>query len=305
MKVKVLLSAAAGLLLMASCQDGGNGSSSMPSNATQGDSLLYYLGQTMGAQYSAMAANDTTLATDAAKKAYLAGIKAGLNIPKQDDEAYNRGVAMGMQMAASFLEFNKEFNLTLDPKVFLSSVTATVLSDSMPDQREAQTKVSELFENIQKAKAEKDKAAAMETLNQAIAGKDLTKFADDLYGKITVKTDSAAIKDGDLVNINITVKNLAGEPVNFRFPPKGRVGAPNFPVVANDALLKMKSGETGEFTTTAVSLMGPRAHQMGVEPTEVLTFTLSASIQPESNNDKPTPNPAPEAARQVAPKAKK
>lgn len=286
MKKIFLSTAAASLCLLTACQQSGGNGASMPSNASAADSLIFYLGEVYAAQYKNEAKADTTLDTPEAKRAYLEGVKAGINLPKDNDDAYNKGLQVGMQMATSVAQFNKEYNVTLNKTVYLSSLTGFVMSDSAVNQRDAQKEFGRLMQQFQEEKENRDREAAIETLSQAVAGKGYDKITDDLYYKITAKNDSAEIKNGDMVNPQIEVKKLDGESVYFTLPARGRVGAPNFKPVINDALMKLRSGETGEFMTTAHALFGARAQQMGMEPSEVLVYTLCASIAPEKDKAK-------------------
>lgn len=285
MKKKLFLAAGIMAALLSACQQNEGGMPTMPVGATAGDSLLFYLGELSGTQFKNMALTDTTLSTDQAKNAYLAGVQAGINLPKAEDAAYNQGLQTGMMMGANIVQFNKLYGLTLNNSVFLSSIKATVLTDSAVNSTEAQREFQRLMMKFQQEKEEQDKALANETLAQAVSGKDLTKINDDLYGKVTEKNDSAEIKDGDMVKLDIQVTTLEGQPVAFNAPLRGRVGAPNLRPVFTDALKKQRSGETGEYFTTAYSLFGARAEQMGYDTKQVLCFNLKASLEPTPKPD--------------------
>ena len=124
MKIKSYLSIAGAALMLAACQGasekGGKSLADIP-NATAADSLIYYFGQMRGAEYQREAERDTTLDTDQAKKAYVQGVQAGLNAAKANDEAYNRGLFLGMQMAMNMQQFKDEYDVQLNKKVFVES----------------------------------------------------------------------------------------------------------------------------------------------------------------------------------------
>lgn len=118
MKIKSFLAIAACGLLFAACQtNDGQSVATDHSNAEKADSMLYYFAQMNGAQYDRDAQRDTTLASDEAKKAYIMGVQTGLNAAKEDNDAYNRGLNLGMQMAMTFQQFKKDYGVELNKKV--------------------------------------------------------------------------------------------------------------------------------------------------------------------------------------------
>ena len=281
------MAVAAGMVLFTACEQNGGGN--MPSNATASDSLMYYLGQFDAARFKMEADNDTSLNSPQARQSFLAGVQAGLNQLRQDDEAYNRGFTAGLQTASNVTVFNERYDVNLNKNLYLSALRSELMSDSTEDARSIQLKFQMVMTNIMNEKEEKDKKAASETLAQAIAGKDYKKVTDDLYGKIENHTDSAKIKDGELVKLDLTVNKLDGQSVYSPVPPQTRVGAQNLPKVITDALMIMKSGETGSFMTTGIALFGQRAEQNGIQPSEVLSLTLKASTVEEANKPADAP----------------
>lgn len=284
-KKLILPFAAAAMLLLTACNETTGGGASMPTGATTADSLMFYLGQMNGAQYAMMAARDTTLDTPGSKQAYLAGYKAALNLPKDEDEAFNRGLADGMQMGGSLIQFVKEYGVQVDKRVLLSALTATINSDSTLNQTELQANFNKVFEELRIQKEEKDKAAALESLSQEVSGKDFTKITDDLYGKVIEKNDSAKLEDGNMVNLQITATTSNGKEITAPFPRQARVGAPNVSEAINDAVKFLRTGEEGEFMTTAHTLFGARARQLNLEPTDVVTLKVKASVKPEKKEE--------------------
>lgn len=278
----------AGLAMIAlgatSCQQSG-GKASMPSDATPGDSLMFYLGQLEGERFKNEAMRDTTLQTLEGKKAYLEGVRTALGLPRQDDEAYNLGLNAGFQQARNFNNFDKEYEISLNRSIYLSSLTATVMSDSSINSHEAQTEFSRVLTQFRDQKDEAEHQKAKETLSQEAAANNLPKITDDLYGKVTQTTDSVALKDGDMVNIDAQLTRMDGTPVNAPLPHQGRIGARNMLDTLRDALEHMKSGETAEFMTTGYGLFGARAGQFGLEANEPLKLTIKASVMPEKDKD--------------------
>lgn len=274
--------AAAGLML-ASCQGGpsqGQLSGDLKS-ATPADSLIYYFGQMRGAEYRRQAERDTTLADAQAKKAYLQGVQAGMNAVKNGDEAYNQGLFLGMQMALNIQQFKDDYDIELNRRIFMSSLTEAVNADSLASAQDIQREFYKIMGKFNEEKEAREKAAAAESLSQEAQKLNLAKISEDVYGAVTVKTDSVALKEGDNVEMEYQLTNAAGKDIEAPLPNKGKIGARNVAAPINAMLMTLKSGETGKFITSARALFGPRVSQLGLEPSEVVTVTLKASIATE------------------------
>ena len=71
-----------------------------------------------------------------------------------------------------------------------------------------------------------------------------------LYGEVTAKNDSAKIKTGDNVVMEIKLSNAGGKEIEAPLPSRGKVGARNIMAPLNDALTALKTGETGQIRDT-------------------------------------------------------
>ena len=280
MKLFKILPVAAMALLAVSCQNGsGNG---LSESSSQTDSLMYYLGQMNAADYLREANRDTTLKEASEKQAYLSGVRAGLAALKEGNENYNKGVMMGMQMAAQMMSFSEQMKVDINKSSYTSSLTNALMADTMPNTTFAQNEFRRVMTNIEQAKEARDKAESQESLKQVAEKAGLPKISDDLYGKVTNATDSAALTDGEEVNVQAEITKEDGEAVSMPVTPKGKIGNKrNYPEVLSAAMLTLKSGETGEFMTSAHALMGARAAQLELEPTTVLKITLTATAVPQ------------------------
>ena len=289
MKIKSILTIAAAGLMLASCQ-GGAGSDGKGlgeiKNATAADSLVYYFGQMRGAEFKRQAERDTTLAEAQSRKAYIQGVQAGLNAVKNADEAYNQGLFLGMQMAMNIQQFKEDYDVELNKRVFVESLSNAVNSDSLSNPQEMQREFYKIMGKFNEQKEERDKAAASESLSQEATNLKLSKIADDVYGEVTVKNDSVALKDGDNVKMDLSLATVAGKELNAPLPTRGKIGARNIVAPVNDMLRSLKSGETGKFITPARALFGPRVAQLGLEPSDVVVVTLKASILPDEDAKK-------------------
>ena len=276
MKYLKLLSAGFLATILASCQsDGGN----LLSDATPADSLVYYFGQMRGLEYKRQSEVDTTLKEQSAKQAYIQGIQAGLSGVREDDEAYNKGFMLGMQMAMNFKQFHDQYDVTINKEIFVKSVSQALNSDSLPSQTEMQGHFYRIMGQFNAEKEAKDKQAAIETVSQEAKNMNLPMISEELYGSVTEKTDGEKIKDGDEVTLDMKLEKPDGEKIQAPFPNRAKVGARNIPEVLNTMLLNMNSGETGKYITSARALFGQRVAQMNIEPSQVIVMTLKADVK--------------------------
>ena len=279
MKLLRFLPIAAIALATISCQ---NGSGSLSENASQTDSLMYYLGQMHAADYLREANRDTTMKEASEKQAYLSGVKAGLAAMREGNDTYNKGVMMGMQMASQILSFSEQMGVKVNSTAYVSSLTAALNADTIPNNSVVQSEFRKVMTNIEQAKEERDKAESQESLQKFAQTSGDPKISDDLYGKVTAPNDSAALTEGEEVNIQVEFSKENGDKINLPLSPKGKIGNKrSFPEILSTALLQMKSGETAQFVTTAHALLGARAKQMDLEPSSIVKMTVTASALPK------------------------
>lgn len=285
MKILRFLPVAAIACLAVSCQNGTG--SGLSETSSQTDSLMYYLGQMNAADYLREANRDTTMKEASEKQAYLNGVRAGLAAMKEGNEAYNKGIMLGMQMASQMMNFSEQMDVQINRSSYVNSLSSALMADSMPNTSVAQSEFRKVMQNIEKAKEEKDKAASQESLKKEAQSAGLPQINDDLYGKVTATTDGAALADGDEVTVEAQLTKLDGEKISMPVAPKGKIGNKrSYPEVISSALLSLKSGETGEFYTTAHALVGGRAKQLGLEPTDVVKMTITATVVPQEEEKK-------------------
>lgn len=279
MKILRLLPVAAIALAAVSCQEG---SGSLSENSSQTDSLMYYLGQMHAADYLREANRDTIMKESNEKQAYISGVKAGLATLQEGNETYNKGVMMGMQMASQILSFSEQMNVKVNSSAYVSSLSAALSADTIPNSVVLQSEFRKVISNIENAKEEQDRITSQSSLKSAAEAAGEPKIDDDLYGKVTHANDSAILNEGDEVNLTVELTKVNGDKISLPVPPKGKIGNKrNFPDIISQALLNLKSGESGEFMTTAHALLGARAKQMDLEPKDVIKMTITASLVPK------------------------
>lgn len=283
MKIFKFLPVAAVACLAVSCQNGGSGS--LGSNSSQTDSLMYYLGELNAVNYLRQAEQDTTMKETGAKQAYLNGVRAGLAALRDGDENYNNGVMMGIQMAASFISYSEQIEMPVNKNQYLSSLSNTIMADTMPNVQLVQMEMNRIMNSIQQEKDKKDVVNSQSTLKQIAEAQKLPKIDDDLYGKVTTTTDGAILNVGDEVKVDAQLTREDGTPITFPIAPTGKIGNKrSFPDVISNAMLNLRSGESGEFLTSVHALLGNRAQQMKLKPTDVIKINIKATLVPREDN---------------------
>ena len=286
MKLLKLLPAAAIAFLAVSCQNGGG---SLSESSTPTDSLMYYLGQMHAADYLREANRDTVMKETGEKDAYLSGVRAGLAAMKEGNETYNKGVMMGMQMASQMMSFSEQMGVQINKNAYVGSLTAALMADTMPNTSMVQRNFREVMQNIEKAKEEKDKATSQASLSQVAQKDGYPKINDDLYGKVTnaLPNDTTVLADGNEVTVKAEITKENGDKINIPVSPKGKVGNKrSFPEIVSSAIMTLKSGETGEFLTSAHALVGSRASQLDLKPEDVVKMTITATLVPPADDEK-------------------
>lgn len=282
MKIYRVLPIAALACVMFSCQNGGGGLSDATS---QTDSLMYYLGQINAGDYMREAERDTTLKEYSQRKAYIDGVRAGLRVLIDGKENYNKGVMLGMQMAANMINFAEQMDVNVDKDAYVNSLSAVLAADTMPDVQTAQIEFRRLMTDIENNKKEKDQISSRESLSKAAEKAGLPKIDDDLYGKVTTTTDGAILNHGDEVSVEAQLTKLDGSPINVPVQSMGKIGnSRSFPSIVSNAMLNLKSGETGEFMTTAHALVGARAKQLDLNPQDIIKITVTATLVPPAED---------------------
>ena len=284
MKIFRILPVAAVACLMASCQQSGG---SLSDASSQTDSLMFYLGQINAGDYLREAERDTTMKEYSARQAYMDGVRAGLKVLKDGDENFNKGAMLGMQMAFNMVNFSEQMEVTIDKSAYITSLGSAIAADTMPNVQMAQMEFRRLMGDIEKAKKDRDQMASREGLKQVAENAGLPKIDDDLYGKVTTATDGAILNQGDEVNVETEITQEDGTPVKIPVQSKGKIGNKRaFPEIISNAMLNLRSGETGEFMTTAHALTSGRTQPLNLKPTDIIKIKITATLVPVEDDKK-------------------
>lgn len=284
---KSLLAAGAAILLLASCSNEKKGENNRSladyGEITTPDSLLYYFGQLRAADYWQFAKSDSVLSSRQSRDEYLKGLRAGLDAAK-DNDAYNQGLYVGIQLAMNMKEFSEEYGVDLNRKIVYSAIEDGLLNDSAVNTAEANRMFRQVLERLNMRKEENDRATAIATLSEAAKAGKWNKISDTLYGGL-IKTpgEGPVVKEGDFVGVELEVNDTDGKEIDRRSMERIKVGQ-SFPGPVTEAISTMNIGEIRSFYTTGPAMFGRLSSRYNVKPTQILTFTvkLSAPAAPVS-----------------------
>ncbi len=276
MKLKYLAIASLGIGLALTSCNGTKGSDKPISdykNLTEMDSLAYYLGEMYAAQYYNLAQQDSTFS----KEDFIKGIETGIDAIK-DNEAYNRGIMMGIQFAMQSRAFKEEMETSVNHSMFLNGLTYALSGDSVKDATTVQTKMQEITARIAKRAQEKADAEAKRILSAA-AKKKGYKEVDGLYVKIATPGEGETLKPGYEFTYTMKVVGADGKAIEQFSQPGEQKGILNrtIPMQTSmgQAVKSMKPGETASFLFTADQFLNGNAKSMKLDKNDVLTLTIS------------------------------
>ncbi len=276
MKLKILIPTAAIALIMAACSsETTSDKSAMPANASTVDSVMYYFGQMRAGDYWRQANNDTTLTTEASRQAYLRGLRAGMEAVRTGDEAYNQGLLMGMQMAMNLNEFGDMYNVRPNTNIMMQSLAAGLKNDSAADMATSQREFSKLMNRLNTEREARLSVESAKILAKEAPALGMSKIDSTLYGKTLKPAEGENFKQGEKARVQIVLTDLNGKDIKMRMPQEVTVGDRYVAVPISQAVSTMSPGEVKEFLTTAVVLMGQRSHQLNLEPTQPVRFTVT------------------------------
>lgn len=291
MKLRTYLYVAAGAMLALSTLTACNGNSSENDatvrpisdykDMTIGDSVAYYYGQMASMDFWRSVQGDSVLSSREGRDSYLKGLRAGYDAMR-DDDAYNKGYYMGVQLAMQMKELCGDYNITANKTILLNSFEDGLKNDSVLNMAEVQQGFNEVVTTLQAQKDAADKKKAEETLKGEAAAKKWQMINPSLYASAGRGGEGALLKEGESVGFSMTITNAQGKDLDRRDNPDMVVGKMTQGPVTQ-ALLTMKVGETRTFYTFANALLGRFAQRYGLKSDEIVSFTINltkAEAQP-------------------------
>ncbi len=270
-------------MALTSCSGGNNKGKAISEmqNMSVLDSLSYYYGVLNGGSFWQQAQMDTTLATESAREAYKKGLEAAFN---SKDEAYNAGLATGLQIARSLGQFKKIYGEELNPKVVVSGLQYALRSDSAVNMQMTQMEFQQLQLRYEVQLRQKEAAEGKKAL-EAYAKENNMQADSLIYVTIVKPGEGEALPEGTRVEGNLEVTTLsgasAGTPARSSFVI-GRTFEPHSPVAAFMKTLKL--GEQATLALTADDMYGSSTRRMGLKGSEVVIVKIKADrVVPEEN----------------------
>ena len=309
MKLRNLFFAAgASLLMLSACSgndkdNGGMRTLADYDNVTAADSLLYYFGQLRAADYWQLTYNDSTMATRESRNEYLKGIRAGMDAA-HDNDAYNQGLYVGVQIALNLREFAEGYNVEFNRQILLNALEDGLKNDSAVNAGEANQEFRQILQKLTMQKEEADRRTAVETLAEAAKAGKWQKISETLYaeGAPQGAGEGNVLKNGDAVGVKVTIGNTDGKEIDRRNTDRMVVGQ-GFPGPVTEALHTMKVGQTRKFYTTGPEMFGRFAERYNVKPTQIIEFTVAVTAPAPEKADTKDSADANAAARAAAAQA--
>lgn len=240
------------------------------------DSLLYYYGQLRAQEYRQLAINDTNLRTPQEKEAFLRGVRDGFKMVG-DDEAYNRGVRLGVRMHINLQKFEERYDVDLDDDILLQSMAYGVYSKTDIPSETYQKQFYKLLGKMRLRRTEEKRGQARQSLVEEARKLNLAKISDDLYFRIERKGEGPNAEPGDVAYVSVAYRYPDGKDIGMPTPNMVNVGVQGMPSVMTEAFTRLNKGAKGVFATSAYALFGSRTEILGLNPADVVIVTISVS----------------------------
>lgn len=277
MKKQIIMMFAAVGLLMSSCVGKPEPKTleEIP-NADLNDSIGHYWGQLLSSRYWQMTKQDSELATEASKDAYLEGFQTVINLAKNDNNAFNMGMYSAIEAMLGMVQANADFNIDIDREAMLLALAYGMQSDTIVDYATVDAKMRDITMRLQKEKEARERVEA----DSIIASKMKTDGYDkDLKGnayKNLQVGEGAKIESNDQILAEISFGKIDGTPL---FPSMGAsklvVDQNQYPLIINEILKDMNIGTTRVYLLVATDVFGANVpRQLGVKSSDVVILTI-------------------------------
>lgn len=271
---KIFLAMAVAAVALTGCKESGTKEISELPNTSRGDSLMFYYGQNVAAEYWMSATSDTTMRGDKERQEFLRGIKAGLSAAR-DNDAYNKGLYTAVGIAMNIQRMKKDYpDMEFNEQVLYKALVGALANDSAVDPSQVKADFYRVTDNMLKEKEKADRVIANKKLEEEAAKLGMTKVSEGLYGKIITKGTGTPINEGDMVQVDISAATVKGELVGMQLPDRLVIGRNYSSPLFSQALLTMKSGGTRQFIASPIDLMPRRYRDGEFKADQLIKFTI-------------------------------
>ncbi len=247
-------------------------------NPTINDSIGHFIGQNMSMEYWRAAVNMDTLQTQNYKDQYVEGFEKGLKMATAN-EAYNKGILDGMNLALSLRDFDKNFQTSVNKKVITEGLKYGLQSDSTVNRVEFQKEYSFLMQSVQDQKDARDKVALDSLLKQKTT-KDGYKYVNGIITKVVTPGDKGKLAEGDTIGITMLFKDANGKAVASMPSEPFNIVVGKFPYsqFINRAVKTMDMGGESIFIGSAFDIFGfQMPPQSNLNKYDLVEVTLTTS----------------------------
>lgn len=271
MKVKYLGALAIGAMMLVGCNSTPQPKElSQINNATLEDSLAYYLGQQGAMSFWRGSLQDTTMKSESAKAAYLAGFKKGMEIVSAED-AYNNGLAQGLSLAMYYKTFEKEYGMKMANDPALAGLAYGMQSDTIVNPSKLQQGLMPLGMKVEAIKEAKDKEEADKKIAEEMQKSGYQRAENGVIYKVVAEGQANKLENAEMVLVELTMTDVAGKPLipTEVKPQKMVVGEYEYAPIMNKVLPMMSVGSTYKILGSAKDLFGPQARQFRMKGSDI------------------------------------
>ena len=248
----------------------------------QNDTLSYLFGSANALGYWSEAhTQNEDLLSQASRDSYLKGFEDAFKLTKSTDKAYLRGVSAAVALAGQFEQLDKEYDIKVNDKVFISALKRALENDSVVDPNDIQTRLMVMMEQIQREKTAVNAAQGLKELASYAQKNGFKKYNDGCYGKVIKEGTGNPVENGYEVPIDIKYTNVAtGKAMDianvtsyiagYTFPPE---------LSFSGAIGTMKPGEEAELLVTLYELVGNNTQNFDAKPSAIVKLTVKLGTE--------------------------
>lgn len=216
---------------------------------------------------------DSTLMSREARDSYLQGVRDALKNQGKDD-SYIEGYILGLHFIQYTSQFKDEYGTDVNLNDILKGMAFGLRNDSIVDFGAVSAELNKITTRLQMDKDKKDHQMAVENLKKYATSNGMTKYSDDLYGKILKEGQGNYLAKGDMIECQIMLSDASGKRISVPLPNEVTIEKPDDNVFQL-ALTKLKDGGAGDFASNGYAVFGVHSSKYNVAPDQTLVIHIS------------------------------
>lgn len=278
MQKKLFIPAVLCVLLLGACGKQTPSNISELKDPTPADSMMYYLGEMVAAAYWQDAETDTLLRTEKARKEFLEGVKAVLDL-KEHERPFYRGLDYGVELAKNIRKYHKRYDTDFSGDIAYAALCNGLKVDHRDSVFASQKGFYKIKDLMELKSARRELEVSKELLAEEAAKEGFEIVSDTLFAKdVTPAGKGRKFRDGDRVAVEVTAYTLDGKEIVARqFPDSITLGAGNVPRIVALGIHTMTDGQTRTFMTTPRTLFGKRYRIYHLPYDQPVIFTVKVT----------------------------